>query len=133
MDLYQASFGQSEEDEGEVLLTLEEYESTRESLVEIQERGAAAERLAENPDFKMLILEGYLEQEPHRLADLLASGKLPDVVRTACQEQLTAIGNFRNFMKMLVEQGKQSVDDIAALEEAREYALEAEAEAQAKI
>ena len=129
MDLYQASLGQ-EDDEEPILLTIEEYEETRDALRSIILRADAVKRLNENDDFQTMIVQGYLTDEPVRLANLMASGKLPEKSMENCLKELDAIGRFRNFLKLMVEQGSQAEGDLVNLEEAREEAIEAEAEAQ---
>ena len=125
-DFYNASsvFEQGENDE--VILSLEEYEDGKKHLQGIIERGEAAKRLADNPDFQMLIMDGYLSKEQIRLADLMASGKLNQTVFDGCVEGMKGIGHFRNYMKMHVEQVNLAKDELAALEEAREQSILAE-------
>lgn len=122
MNLYEASLSQDSSDE--ILLTMDEYDSTKASLLEIIERADQARRLSEHEDFKNLFMVGYFTEEPHRLSDLMASGKLPEQVFNSCVEQLKAIGHVRQFLKTLIEQGNMAQDDLKALDEARDYALE---------
>lgn len=128
-DLYNASLG--EEEEVPMELTLEQYEEAKESLTLIIERAEAAKRLAANPDFKSLVLDGYMTDEPKRLAELMASGRLPAQAMDGCIEGVKSIGHFRNFMKMFMEQGHMATDELAALEEARDEAILAEEQAAA--
>jgi len=125
MDLYNASQGNEDEDEG-IVLTLEEYEDAKESLGKIIARADAARRLSGNDDFKNLVIEGYLIDEPKRLVELMASGRLPQMNMDNCVKDVEAIGRFRNYMKMHIEQGNMARDELAALEKARQEAIEAE-------
>lgn len=124
MDLYNASMG--EEAPEEIELTLEQFEEAKTHYVNIIERGDAAKRLADNPDFKALVMDGYFTNEPQRLAELMASGRLPGSGFDGCVEDMKAIGRFRNYMKMHIEQGHMARDELVSLEEARDEAINAE-------
>lgn len=124
MDLYQASLG--EESEEEITLTLEEYEDAKVHYQAIIDRGEAAKRLAENPDFNLLVMDGFFVAEPKRLAELMASGRLNSTTMEACKNELAGIGVFRNYMKMHTEQGNQAKEALVMLEEARHEAILAE-------
>lgn len=128
MDLYNASNAQ--ESEEEIPLTLEEYEDAKKSLNKIIERAGAARRLAENEDFKALVMEGYLTDEPVRLAELMASGRLHKSSMENCMAEMDAIGKFRTFFRNMLEQGNLAADELVSLEEARDEAIKIEAEAQ---
>lgn len=130
MDLYNASLG--EEEPEEITLTLEQYEEAKDHCKGLIALGDAAKRLADNPDFKSLILQGYLENEPKRLAELMASGRLNNPVTVdSCKQDILAVGSFRNYMKSFVEQGNSARDELAMLEEARHKAILAEEAANA--
>jgi len=123
-DLYNASLG--DEEESPIELTLEQYEEAKEHYGTITERADAARRLADNDDFKALVMTGYLTDEPMRLAELIASGRLNEKVREDCSRQLVSIGDFRTYMKNIIEQGNMARDEMTALEEARDEAIKAE-------
>lgn len=127
MDIYNASLGENQPEEIE--LSLEQYEEAKKHYTSIIERGEAARRLTENPDFKMLIMEGYLTSEPMRLAELMASGRLNSTTMENCKNEISAIGSFRNFMKLHIEQGNLAKESLVDLEEARDEAIAAEARA----
>lgn len=128
MDLYNASTV-LEEDEP-MVLTLEDYEDAKKSLETIVARADKARRLSEHPDFKDLIMQGYLVDEPQRLAELMASGRINNqATLDGCAKELDSIGRFRNFMKLHIEQGNLAKDELVALEEARDEAIAAEEEA----
>lgn len=128
MDLYNAStdFGDTEDP---MILTLEEYEDAKKNLETIVARSDIARRLADHPDFQELIMQGYLHDEPLRLAELMASGRLQDKNMQNCMHELDAIGRFRNFLKLNIEQGNLARDELVSLEEARDEAIKAEEEA----
>lgn len=124
MDLYNASLGQ--EQESPIELTLEQYEEAKEHLGNIIECAKAARRLAENDDFKLLVLDGYLSNEPHRLAELIASGRLNEKTIGDCSRQLVSIADFRNYMKNITSQGTMAEDEIKDLETARDETIKEE-------
>lgn len=124
MDFYQASLNQDNQQE-EVMLTMEEYEERKEVLKDIVACGEAAMRLTENEDFRLLVLEGYLTNEPRRLADLIASGRIHKTIKEDCSTKLSSIGDFRNYMKNHIEQAEAAKDELKALEEAKEEAIKA--------
>lgn len=127
MDLYNASQGQEHEEE--IPLTIEQYEEAKVHLNTIIERADKARRLADNDDFKDLIMVGYFEDEPKRLAELMASGRIQnEMTMNNCKSELEAIGKFRNFMKLHIEQGSFARDELAALEEARDESIKMEEE-----
>lgn len=121
MDLYNASLG--EETESEIELTLEQYEEAKEHYSTITDRADAARRLADNEDFKNLIMTGYLTDEPQRLAELIASGRLNEKTVSDCSRQLVSIGDFRGYMKNIIEQGGMAADELKDLEMARDEAI----------
>lgn len=129
MDLYNASLGQ--EEESPIELSLEQYEEAKEHLGNIAECAKAARRLADNDDFKLLVMDGYFSNEPNRLAELIASGRLNEKTIGDCSRQLVSIADFRNYMKNIIEQGNMADDELKALEEARDEAIKAEEEAAA--
>ena len=121
MDLYNASLG--EEEPETIELTHEQYEEAKAHFADIIAKGEAARRLADNADFKLLIMQGYFVDEPSRMAELLSSGRLNDKVADDCTESIKAVGKFRNYMKNIVEQSNMAQDEIASLEEARDIAI----------
>jgi len=126
MDLYNASM--SEEDEEPIELTHEQYVEAKSHYETIIERAESARRLSTNVDFVNLIMNGYLTNEPQRLAELMASGRLNEQIMQNCVRDIAAVGSFRNYMKMHVEQGNMAYDELVSLEEARDEALKTEEE-----
>lgn len=125
MDLYNASLGQEEPEEIE--LTLEQYEEAKAHFADIIEKGDAARRLAENSDFKLLVMTGYFVDEPQRYAELMASGRVTEKTFNDCAKSIGAIAEFRNYLKNIIEQSRMANDELKGLEEARDLAIKAEA------
>lgn len=123
MDLYNATFGS--EEQPEMAMTMEEFEMAKAELEDTIKRGEAAQRLASNPDFKMLMLEGYFKAETERLVDLLTSGKISRNVREGCAEELDAIGKAKSYFSTAVIAANSARDELKDLEAARDEALEA--------
>lgn len=123
-NLYEASLGQ--ESEEPIELTIEEYEEQKAHHQMVLEMGEAAHRLASNEDFKMLVVQGYLTDEPKRLAELMASGRLHKTNLDDCKDNLRSIGDFRQFMRRFLEDGAQAAEELKMLEEARDEAIKAE-------
>lgn len=123
MDLYNASMGEDFSDEP-MELTHEQYEEAKAHYQGIIARGEAAKRLAENEDFKLLVMEGYLVNEPRRLAELAASGRINnDITRQGVMRDLEGVGSFRTYMKMHTDEAAVAVAELESLEEAWELAL----------
>lgn len=125
MDLYNASMG-SEEPEF-IELTHEQYEEAKAHFADIISKYEAAKRLAENEDFKLLVMTGYFVDEPQRYAELMASGRVTEKTFNDCAKSIGAIAEFRNYMKNIIEQGNMAKDELQGLEEARDLAIKAEA------
>lgn len=121
MELYNASMG--EEQPEEIELTLEQYEEAKAHFADVISKKEAAKRLADNDDFKLLVLTGYFVDEPQRLGELLSSGKLNEKVASDCVNSLDAIGKFRNYMKNIMTQGNMAEDELKGLEDARDLAI----------
>ena len=56
----------------------------------------------------------------------LSSGKLPERNKQGCVADLDAIGRFRAYLQSYADQGATARTELAALEEAREEAIEAQ-------
>lgn len=126
MDLYNAALG--EEEMPEMAMTMEEFEQAKSELEDTINRGEAAVRLASNPDFKLLMMDGYFKAETNRLVELLTSGKISKSVREGCAEELDAIGKAKSYFSTAVTTANAAREELKELEEARDEALEAAAE-----
>lgn len=121
MDLYNASLG--EEEPETIELSLEQFEEAKEHFADIIAKGEAARRLGHNDDFKLLVLTGYLDEEPSRMADLMASGKANDKVFDDCSDAIKAVGKFRMYMKNIITQSEMAEQELESLEKARDLAI----------
>lgn len=123
MDLTGGYTGDFEEDNGPVGLTLEEFEAHREACTSIVDQADAAVDLFDNPQFKTLIVDGFMQAEPHALADKIASGKFNENSQKNMFLQLQGIGFLREFLSDIIAKGNLARDELVALEEAREQSI----------
>lgn len=128
MDLYQGyaddeQVGASNE---AVEMTMEEFDVYRASCVDMVEQAKAALRLADDKDFQTIIMKAYCTDEPKRLSDLMASGKIAKTDFDACAEDIRAIGALRKFLSHYVEKGVIAEQTLEELEAARTADLDEE-------
>ena len=126
MDLYNASssgFIQDGESDAPKELTLEELDQAKAEYEAIAEVAQACRRLTENPDVKMGERDRYVQDEPKRLANLMASGKVHETTLKNSARELESIGKFRQFLSFTLEQGNIAEDSLIGLEEARDEFL----------
>lgn len=83
-------------------------------------------RLLANDDFKALILEGYIREEPVRLTALLgdASVRRNEKVYEATIDEIKAIGLFDNHLRMIEAIGNQAQASLQEYEELEAEMLE---------
>ena len=120
MDLYQNQEIDDDDvigDEGETQgITFEEYSEYKETCEAVVAEAEKAARLAENPDFKAIMMDAYFTKEPARLAGMMASGRLNDKQFDECVKDLRAIGSSRSFLQSHIERGNVAKDELANLE-----------------
>lgn len=123
MNLYE-QIGQSEEGSGEpIAMTYEEYLERKEVFEAQLEVTKAAHRLAENPDFQLVVMDHYFVKEPQRLAELMASGRLNQKSFENSSALLKSIGDFRSFLREQVERGNLAMNELESLENAYQEAV----------
>ena len=130
MDIYEELTQQGAQvgaPEDKVFSSYEEFETYRASVVAVIEQAKAASRLSENKDFQEIIMKAYMQDEPQRLAGLIASGRIPDNVIDDCVTDLKSIGNLNAFLSQFIAKGNIAIEELEGLEEARNLAI-AEAE-----
>lgn len=106
---------------------IEEVELSIAHAKEIINRGAMAERLSHNPDFKKLVLEGYFTTEAARLALLYSDPNIDPEMREAIGRDLMGPGVFKRYLSTMVQMGyvaqRELGEHIETLEEIREEEL----------
>lgn len=125
MDLYNASTEGALEDQGEeqVMMTFAEFEERKAACEHVIEVSDRAVRLAENPDFQAVIMKGYFEDEPKRLAMLMVSGKLNPSGFNGSVEDLRAIGGLATYLKQYTSRGKMAREELDMLNAAWDEAV----------
>jgi len=126
MDLYNGSTdGESQEEVG---ITFEEYEDHKKACEEIIAQSDIAARLTNNPDFQALIIGVYMQDEPKRLGQLIASGRLnPKAVEDSFAD-LKSIGNLNRFMSNQLHHGDIARRELKDLQEAWDAHVTAQSE-----
>ena len=93
---------------------IQEVELSIEQAEALVARGEKALKLADNADFKELVLEGYLRDEASRLARLSADFTLDPQVRSEVLLMVQAIGCFHSYMRNIIRMGDQARNDLVA-------------------
>lgn len=96
---------------------------------EYADRRRMAVRLANNRDFKKLILEEFCVQECARYAQNSANPQFSKEERADSLAIAQAAGHLRRFLQVINQMGAKAESDIAAIEEAIEEARLEEARA----
>lgn len=96
---------------------IQEVELSIEQAQALIKRGEQALKLADNKDFKELVLDGYLVNEASRLARLSADFTLDPQVRSEVLLMVQAIGCFHTYMRNIIRQGDMAKRDLAAAQE----------------
>lgn len=95
-------------------------EQARKSIKRMQQ----LEKLEKNSAFKELILEGFLEKHAVRQVQLRAHPSLQDEkTQKLLNDQITAIGHFKQFLINVYAEGKNAEQALAADEATREELL----------
>lgn len=111
-------------------LTMEQFHKRREMCKELIARNDALTRLENNADFKLLIMEGYLEEEAVRLVHLLGeqtfnmatSGKDGKATkadyREDFQERMIGIARLAEYFRSVYQLANQAQNELGNLAEA---------------
>jgi hypothetical protein len=90
---------------------------------EVIERGRRAAKLAENPDFRLLILEGFCLTDCARYAQESADPLLDEQKRADALAMAQAAGHLKRFLSMSVQLGRIAESQMEelnlAIDEAR--------------
>lgn len=85
------------------------------------EMGKALARLRDNPDFKKLVVKGYLENEAVRLVHLKADPSMQSVPDQAgIDRDINSIGSLAQYFRAVEMMGARAESSIAEAEAARE-------------
>jgi hypothetical protein len=115
-----------EEDDAPRMMTVEEYQEYRTSCEEVIRQADAAIKLANNPEFKELVMDGYFTREPQRLGQLMASGRMNEKQFEQCSLDLKGIAGFRSYLMSFTQKGQIARNELRDLEEAYQAAVDAQ-------
>jgi hypothetical protein len=79
-------------------------------------RAAGAARLYDNPDFKRLIVEEYLRDQPIRMVNLYGSGSLLPEQKRELELDLHAVGALQTFLYRTFGDGELAESDLESAE-----------------
>lgn len=99
------------------------------SAKETLETGKALARLLTNPDFKKVVIEGYLKDEAIRLVHLRGDPQLQDSLQQAgILRDIDGVGSFKTFLDVAAFKGRDAERFIADAEAQKQEIEEEEAE-----
>jgi hypothetical protein len=125
MNLYQNDGFVQEDETQSTEFSYEEFLKYKASCEEQIVLGERAVRLAQNPDFVALVMEDYFVKEPHRLADLMSSGRITGKAFDGCVEDMKAIAHLRTFLKDYIDKSNLARNELASLQAAYDEAVAA--------
>ena len=91
---------------------IHEVEMSIAAAKEMVERGEMAAKLADNPAFKKIVLDGYFVDEAARLAHLYSDPNMSAEQRGMIKRDLAGIGGFKRYLQTLVRMGQMADDEI---------------------
>lgn len=113
----------SNQEEKIVGLTVEELHQRREELKKFNARAEALVRLQNSADFKLVITDGYMEDEAIRLVHLLGDARFnsdnnKSAYREDFQERMIGIARLSEYFRSIFQLGKQAQKELDGLAEA---------------
>lgn len=107
---------------------LTQIENSITNARKFEAKGEALERLMNNPDFKAVVMEGYLKDEAVRLAHYFGSGRATPDQKEEILRDIHAVGALQAFFSQIWKDAEQAKSDIRAAEYQREeYYIELQA------
>ena len=96
---------------------IKQVEMTIEHAQELVRKGKLAEKLADNPDFKEIIIEGFIFNEAVRLAHLIGDPTVidPNIV-AVCKRDIHAPGALKRYLSAMVTIGHNAANELLACE-----------------
>lgn len=91
----------------------------------ISEEGQRAQRLARNPDFRKLIIEGFMRDDAARFVQLSEDPALGENERQDALRMAQASGHLKRFLSMTIRMGQTAEGQISDIDDAL---VEAQAE-----
>ena len=104
-------------------LTVEELHQRREELKEFIARAEALTRLQNNADFKLVVTDGYMEDEAIRLVHLLGDARFNSDDKKAAyredfQERMIGIARLSEYFRSIFQLSGQAQRELDGLNEA---------------
>ena len=104
-------------------LTVEELHQRREELKEFSARAEALTRLQNNADFKLVITDGYMEDEAIRLVHLLGDARFNSDDKKAAyredfQEPMIGIARLSEYFRSIFQLSSQAQRELDGLNQA---------------
>ena len=104
-------------------LTVEELHQRREELKEFSARAEALTRLQNNADFKLVITDGYMEDEAIRLVHLLGDARFNSDDKKAAyredfQERMIGIARLSEYFRSVFQLSGQAQRELDGLNQA---------------
>lgn len=98
-------------------VTVAQLEAQRDKQKSVVERAEIAERLANNADFRSLILDYFCVQECARYARESANPLISKEDREDALAMAQAAGHFKRFMQLQIKLGEMAKNEIASIDE----------------
>ena len=104
-------------------LTVEELHQRREELKKFSARAEALTRLQNNADFKLVITDGYMEDEAIRLVHLLGDARFNSDDKKAAyredfQERMIGIARLSEYFRSVFQMSSQAQRELDGLNQA---------------
>lgn len=104
-------------------LTVEELHQRREELKKFSARAEALTRLQNNADFKLVITDGYMEDEAIRLVHLLGDARFNSDDKKAAyredfQERMIGIARLSEYFRSIFQLSSQAQRELDGLNQA---------------
>ena len=97
-------------------LTFDQYTEYKKTCEDLINQAKAAAKLSEIPEFKQIVMDAYFDNEPKRLAGLMATGRLPEKEFQGCVQDIRSIGSMRAFLQDFITKGNIAQDELDNLE-----------------
>ena len=107
---------------GDLIMSIQQAQQPEITIEEARkelEKLAALRRLEQTPDWQTVIEQGFFKDEPIRLVMIKSlPGFANEKAQASILDQISCIGNFRQYLSLKVMQGEQLEKDIKDSEDA---------------
>ena len=125
MEIYQngQAVHADEEPPVHVFESEQEFNEYKASCEFVLKQAKAAQKLSESPAFQEIIMKDYFENEPKRLGQLMASGKMTPKGFDDASYDLRSIGHLRSYLSNFIMKGNIAAAQLEEMEVARAAAM----------